>query len=568
MTSNGPPGPPGGSSDPIAGGLDRRRESRGPEPLPDVDHPPPPPAPLPSIEPPKPGKKMGKGERFATKLSKKQKKALKDAHRPLESWERYRALTDVLDEALDLVDLADHKARFALVIMAALNVVLFFVAVRSDLVKEIPKAVQPFVGVYILIYALVALYFFLQAIESLRPRKSQPQVSSVAQTGIEEFPLGIRFYEDILRRDVEDYKRAWKDVHVGQLNAELAVQAHAMASLNRAKYAALRRLYSGLKLMTLLAVGLVGITALATMIGTARKVAKAASRGSKILGAAQRIDNPGVKEPSGIVFHPPSGHMFVVGDEGTIAELDDTGKVLGATKIESQIEDVTVHTPSGSLIFVSESRSELILYDPATHSERKRWPIDLPSVLGTPIGEHNQGFEGVTFRPEEGKPGGGVFYLSHQRAPAMIIALAFDPMAPTRRLDGSTVLERWPLSYEDLTAITWVESLQRLLVIADAKDRMLVIRPEDGAVESEVPIPGQQQEGLAFDASGTLWIADDLDKSLLRIKDALAGLQGELHGRPVEASPSEGGGGDDSATDESGDGTGKKKKKKKDSLLP
>jgi hypothetical protein len=157
------------------------------------------------------GQKLGKIDKFPSKLSKKQKKALKDAHRPLDSWERYRALTDVLDEAIDLVDLADHKARFALVIMAALNVVLFFVAVRTDLVRDIPKFIQPFVGVYVLIYALVALYFFLQAIESLRPRKSQPQVSPVTQTGIEEFPLGIRFYEDILRRDVEDYKRAWKD---------------------------------------------------------------------------------------------------------------------------------------------------------------------------------------------------------------------------------------------------------------------------------------------------------------------------------------------------------------------
>jgi hypothetical protein len=394
MTTNGPPGSGTGSTDPIAGGLDRRRESRDVEPATEAPREPPPSAP---IEPPKPGKKLGKIDKFPSKLSKKQKKALKDAHRPLDSWERYRALTDVLDEAIDLVDLADHKARFALVIMAALNVVLFFVAVRTDLVRDIPKFIQPFVGVYVLIYALVALYFFLQAIESLRPRKSQPQVSPVTQTGIEEFPLGIRFYEDILRRDVEDYKRAWKDVHVGQLNAELAVQAHALAGINRAKYTALRRLYSGLKLMTLLAVGLVGIAALAAVVGTARKVTKAATRGAKALGTADRIDTPGVKEPSGIAFYPPTGHLFVVGDEGLIAELDGNGKVLKTTKIEAQIEDVTVHTPSGMLILVSESRSELILYDPAKGQEMKRWPLDLDAMLGTTITDRNQGFEGLAF---------------------------------------------------------------------------------------------------------------------------------------------------------------------------
>jgi hypothetical protein len=562
MTTSGPAGPPPGP-DPTAGGLDRRRDGSAEtardkarvEPLP-----------APPVEPPRPGKKLGKVDRFPAKLSKKERKALKDAHRPLDSWERYRALTDVLDEAIDLVDLADHKARFALVIMAALNVVLFFVAVRSDIAKQIPKMFQPFIGVYVLVYVMVALYFFLQAIESLRPRKSQPQVPSVTQTGIEDFPLGIRFYEDILRRDVEEYKRAWKDVHVGQLNAELAVQAHALAGINRAKYGALRRLYSGLKLMTLLAVGMVGLAALATVVGTARQVTKAAQRGAKILGAAERFDSPGVREPSGIAFYPPTGHLFVVGDEGHLAELDGDGHVVDTVKIEAQVEDVTVHTPSGALILVSESRSELILYDPVSKQEKKRWPIDLATVLGTPIQEHNEGFEGVTFRPEEGQPGGGVFYLTHQRTPAMVIALAFDPASAPHRLTGDAVRARWPLNYEDLTAITWAEPLGRLLVVADAKDRLLMIRPEDGAVEWEAPLPGRQQEGIALDASGNLWIADDLDKSLLRIKDALSVLKQHVPGQGEEASAAGGAAGDEEATKgeegkKSGNGGGKKKKK-------
>ena len=149
-----------------------------------------------------------------------------------------------------------------------------------------------------------------------------------------------------------------------------------------------------------------------------------------MLGTAERIASPGVKEPSGIAFHPPNGHLFVVGDEGALSELDAEGKVLNTTKIEAQIEDVTVHTPTGLLVFISESRSELILYDPATRQERKRWPLDLDAMLGTSVTDRNQGFEGVVFRPEAGRPGGGVFYLTHQRAPAMVIALQLDPAVP------------------------------------------------------------------------------------------------------------------------------------------
>src|SRR5687768_3464296 len=90
--------------------------------------------------------------RKAAKLSKKERRFLKDAHRPLESWERYRALTDVLDEAIDLVDLADHKARFALVIMGALNALLFIMASQTDVFDAIPPGWRPVMTGVIIIY--------------------------------------------------------------------------------------------------------------------------------------------------------------------------------------------------------------------------------------------------------------------------------------------------------------------------------------------------------------------------------------------------------------------------------
>ena len=488
------------------------------------------------ISPPRADKKLGKDKdavRFVGKLGKKQKKQRKDAIRAMDSWERYRALTDAVDEANDLVDLADHKARFALVIMAAVNVVLFFSADALDPLKSKSFALQIVLGIYLLAYILIALYFFLQAIESLRPRQSKPQVTPVEQTGIEEFPLGIRFYEDILRRDVDAYKKAWQEVRIGQLNAELAVQAHALAEINRIKYGALRRLYKGLQIMTLMAVGLVALGGLASVVGTAKKAGKGA-RGEDILGTAQRIDNTGVKEPSGIAFHPRSGHMFVVGDDGTLAELDGAGKNIRTLHVEKQLEDVVYHPPSGGLLLVSEKKSELILIDSATGKERRRWKINTAAVLGSPPTGANEGFEGLAFRPDASRPGGGIIYLSHQRAPAVVVGVAFDT-GSNATIDAAAVVSRWTITgYDDLTAVTYVPSIDRLVVIADSQDRMLVLGP-DGAVEKEIPIPGEQQEGLAFDGSGAMWIADDKDKSVLRLHQGLAGL--EAHFRGAAPSP-------------------------------
>jgi uncharacterized protein YjiK len=486
------------------------------------------------ISPPRPDKKQDKEKdavRFVGKLGKKEKKLRKDAVRNLDSWERYRALTDAVDEANDLVDLADHKARFALVIMAAVNVVLFFTADALDPLKSSSTAVQIVLGVYLFVYVLIALYFFLQAIESLRPRQSVPQAAPPGQGAMDETPLGIRFFEDILRRDVDAYKKAWQEVRIGQLNAELAVQAHALAEINKAKFSALRRLYKGLQIMTLMAVGLVALGGLAGVVGTAKKASKenGITRGSDVLGEAERITQTGAKEPSGVAFHPATGHLFVVGDDGTLAELDGAGKNIRTHSVEKQLEDVVFHPPTGGLLLVSERRSELILFDPASGRSQRRWKMNTPALLGeTPV-QANQGFEGLAFRPDPARPGGGIVYLSHQRTPAMVVGVAFDA-ASNAAIDGAAVVSRWNLSgYEDLTALQYVPSIDRVVVIADSRDQLLVLRP-DGTVERELAIPGEQQEGLAFDAEGAMWIADDKDKSVLKVPGALAALEARLSG--------------------------------------
>lgn len=495
-------------------------------------------APTPAPEGPPPAEpRLSKQEKQEKKLRKRQK----DAHRPIDAWERYRALTDVLDEAMELVDLADHKARFALVIMALLNVVLFFIGTRSDLVKEIPAALQPWIGAYVLAYVLIALYFFLQAIESLRPRKSQPQVAYSGETAFQEHPLGLRFYEDILGRDVEAYRRAWREVRLGQLNNELAVQAHALAAINKAKYAALRRLYMGLKLMTLMAVGMVAVTALSTLA----KAGKHGRKNTAVLGAPQRLGDVGAREPSGIAVDPGSGYLYLVGDEGSLWELDARGGRRRSLPVRGNLEDVAVVVPESQLLLLVEQPPELVVYDLAAGRETRRLRLDRQALLGEEPGERNAAFEGLAFRPAANGSGRGQLYLAHQRAPAMVVALDFDLQRAPEVLGSEGVHGRWRVpGFTDLTAVTWSAELGRLMVVADKRDRLLLLRA-DGAVEAEVPLPGEQQEGLAVDADGTLWVADDQNRAVLVFEGAVGALDGVLRGRTVAPSDplSLGGGG-------------------------
>ena len=207
-----------------------------------------------------------KAEKKARKRAEKAQELLEDAHRPLDAWERYRALCDALDDANDLVDLADHKARFALVVMGALNALMFIVATRAQLVSMLPRAAQVWLGLGVVLYALAAVYFFLEAIETLRPRRFEPRQPASGGAG-EERALGLRFYADVLKRDPAAFAAAWQEVRVGQLNAEVAQQIYTLARINDAKYAALRRLFTGLKVMTLVGAAFIAIAAYVALRG-------------------------------------------------------------------------------------------------------------------------------------------------------------------------------------------------------------------------------------------------------------------------------------------------------------
>jgi len=472
------------------------------------------------------------------KRRKKEARLLTESVRALDPWERYRALVDSLEEAQDLVELADRKARFALVIMGALNIAFFFLATRTEIVDYLPQWLRPFLGFYLLVYAGVALFFFLEAIEALRPRRFRPHVPYPGEGGPDHYPEGLRYYEDIVLRDLEAFRRAWREVRFGQLNAELAVQGHVMARINLDKFRSLRRLYGGLRVLTILAGGLLAILALSMLFfqpsqrGAAATAVAASDTGAAGpavpgLGRPEVVASPGVREASGIAWHPSLGHFFVVGDRGSLAELEASGAVIATHRVKGNLEDVTVHAPSGTLVLLGEKKGELVVWDPASASETARFSLDVAGILGREPTDRNQGFEGIVFCAEAGRPGGGVFHLVHQRKPARLVTLAFDPAGGVRTLGASDVVARHPLKpYDDLTAVTWSEPLRRLLVIAESADRLLVVTP-DGAIDVDEALPGGQQEGLALGPDGALWVADER-QGLLRFPGAESALGAAL----------------------------------------
>ena len=203
------------------------------------------------------------------KARKREVKLRRDAERPPDSFERWRILSELVNEGRQVVDLADHKARYALVIMGVLNAGVFFLMSRAHLFGDMPQAVKPWMIGFLVVYAALTFLFVYYAVDCLRPRRLHyvEQLGEAIGPHDEELPHGLLYWEAIAGYDLGSYQRAWSEARMEQLNAEVVVIAHRLAHLIRAKYLALGRLYVGLDGLVVLAFVLLAVF---TLFGVVR----------------------------------------------------------------------------------------------------------------------------------------------------------------------------------------------------------------------------------------------------------------------------------------------------------
>jgi hypothetical protein len=190
-------------------------------------------------------------DRIARKQRKREAKLRRDASRPPRSLERWRILMDVVDEGRRVAELADHKARYALVVMGALNAGVFLVLSRAHLMSDLPPVLKPWLIGSLVAYAGLSCLFVYHAIDCIRPRWLRDAVGPGGAGSLE--PLGLLYWESIGGYEEKAYRSAWNTVRMDQLNGEVVVISHHLALLVRHKYRALDRLYRGLAVLVILA---------------------------------------------------------------------------------------------------------------------------------------------------------------------------------------------------------------------------------------------------------------------------------------------------------------------------
>jgi hypothetical protein len=182
-----------------------------------------------------------------------------DALRPPDAWERFRILLESVDQGRRITEMADHKARYALVLIGLVNAAVILLGTRDDFLEGSPASLDPWLHALLIPYigaTFAALWF---AIACLRPRALQTSLPATDRAAPGQQAQGVLFWEGIVRRNLEHYQRAVNSVTMGQLNAELVVVAHALAAVNRTKFESVRKMYLALVVVIALAAVLLAL---------------------------------------------------------------------------------------------------------------------------------------------------------------------------------------------------------------------------------------------------------------------------------------------------------------------
>ena len=226
--------------------------------------------------------------------------------------------------------------------------------------------------------------------------------------------------------------------------------------------------------------------------------------------AAERWLLPEFDEPSGLVFHPGRGTLFLVGDQGYVAEVGLDGTLLRQTHIGGDLEGITSDPTTGHLYVVREGHEVIFELDAETFRMRRGFPIDR-SFDGDAnfLRRGGDGIEGLTFVPDAADPNGGRFFAVNQFDPAMLLEIAVPLAKSDGRFGTARIVGATSVGWGPLSGVTYAPALDAFVIVSALWHRAAVVRLGGGAVRW-VRVPGIMPEGLDWMPGGRIAIAQDI----------------------------------------------------------
>jgi len=239
------------------------------------------------------------------------------------------------------------------------------------------------------------------------------------------------------------------------------------------------------------------------------------------LGFEGNIDKQNFVEPSGICFHPHRKTLFVVSDEGEIAEIETDGTPVFNQKIPGDLEGVTVNPQSGLLYIIYEGKDIILEFDPDKKEVIRKFPMNReyqgnPNFLQKQEGYDN-GIESIAFVLDKDHPEGGTFYISNQVDPPCIMEVLVPLKSSQTETAEARIIWVLPFKMADPAAMYYDRKTGLLNVVSDT-DNILVEITLEGKLVKEYAFPWDKQEGITLDDKGYLYIAQD-SGGIIKVKD-------------------------------------------------
>jgi len=233
------------------------------------------------------------------------------------------------------------------------------------------------------------------------------------------------------------------------------------------------------------------------------------------------IDKARFGEPSGIVFHPVRKTLFVVGDEGDLCEMKTDGTMLRkehypSSSVRMDFEGITVNPATGLLYVAIEGAESILEIDPADLAVKRKFDLERTLDGKLVMAPGGQGMEGITFMPNPKLPHGGTFLVANQafglNNPNDISAV-FEVEVPLADETGNPpackLLRQFSLDVTDLSDLHYDAARGLLYVISDSNNLLFETEPDGRVIAKYTDLPCADQEGIAFDDAGNMYIAQD-----------------------------------------------------------
>jgi len=117
-----------------------------------------------------------------------------------------------------------------------------------------------------------------------------------------------------------------------------------------------------------------------------------------VQGYGGDIDKQQFREPSGICYHAQRGTLFVVSDEGEIAEIRKDGTPVANWMVKGDLEAIAL-VPETGLLYIGVEGDDIILeFDPEKGEVTRKFPINRefkgdPNFLQKQVDEYADGWQ-------------------------------------------------------------------------------------------------------------------------------------------------------------------------------